>query len=624
LLAGCSRQPEKAAPERIAVLRFENFSGDSSIDWQGRAFAEVLIAELHAISSLKLHGFERSLGARPVSAPGISTENTLALAAGANRLGYGEYTVRNGRLEARLTVEDSRTFKMVKMVEASGPAGDVIGVATNLARQISVNTGLPETHNPEALMLFTRAIESANAADRDRELTQAIAADPNFARAYHILAQVKLQNQDAAGARAVLQRALSLNSLSDVERARFEFEATEFGGDAGVRQAALAKLARIDPSDAAPWRALADLALNRHEYRQAMEAYQKASALMPDDVQVLNLLGYAAAQAGDLETGLAALRRYQALRPNEANPLDSIGDAYLLTGQLKEAEDFYLQAHKKDRAFLNDLDLLKAAMAPLLAGDTATAGKLADQYFEARAAAKDPTLDYRRAQWAWFAGHRKEALSRMEAAAVAAEKASWRDGASQAWTAAAIWRLMLGDRDTAAQHAQRAMTTATNATAGTALVARFASMPSATAAEWAARADQHFPQPALGGLKNYSLAYALLANGEFAAAQAVLQKIWDSGASGPDGLQVLLAWSNLEAGKVNEAAALLRTNPVLPAAGLTSYTAFYLPRLFFLRGQLADRQSRREDARIQFRKFLDLSGPDPLAWGEEAKARAAL
>jgi Flp pilus assembly protein TadD len=624
LFAGCARRQAPSAPERIAILRFENFSGDTSVDWQGRALSEVLIAELHAIPSMRLHSFDRSLGAQPISAPGISAENTLALAAGANRLGYGEYTVRNGKLEARLSLEDSRTLKVSKVVVASGPAGDVIGVATALARQISAAAGEPETRNADALMLYAKAIESANPADLERGLTQAVSADPAFVPAYQALVRAKLQHQDLAGAREVIQRALSLNNLPNLERARFEYEAAELTGDARVRQSALVKLARLDPSDPSPWRSLADLALNRHDYRQAMEAAQKASALLPDDVEMLNLLGYAAAQAGELDKALDALHRYQALRPNEANPLDSIGDAYLITGHLKEAEESYLKAHEKDKAFLNNLDLLKAATARLFAEDGATAAKLADQYFATRVAAKDPTVDLRRAQWKWLNGQRKQALELMEASAAAAEKAGWRDGVSQAWAESAMWRLMLGDRETAALQAQRAMATITNATAGSVLMARFASMNPAPASEWAARAAQQFPQPALAALKNYSLAYALLSNREFAAAQSLIQQIWDSGIPGPDGLQVLLAWSDWENGKTDEAAALLKSNPVLPAAGLTSFTAYYLPRLFYLRGQLAERHGRRDASRALYRKFLDLSGPDPLAWGEEAKARAAL
>ena len=89
------------------------------------------------ISSANMHAFDRVLGVRPVSAPGISAESSQALAAGATQLAYGEYTVRNGKLEVRLTIEDVRALKTTKVISASAPAGDVLGAGTALARQIS-------------------------------------------------------------------------------------------------------------------------------------------------------------------------------------------------------------------------------------------------------------------------------------------------------------------------------------------------------------------------------------------------------------------------------------------------------------------------------------------------------
>ena len=112
-LPSCTRQPAAGpSPERLAVLRLENLSGDASLGWTGRALSEIIAAELsgagkpRVISSTNLHAFDRVLGVRPVSAPGISAESNQALAAGATQIAYGEYTVRNGRLEVRVTIED--------------------------------------------------------------------------------------------------------------------------------------------------------------------------------------------------------------------------------------------------------------------------------------------------------------------------------------------------------------------------------------------------------------------------------------------------------------------------------------------------------------------------------------
>ena len=107
-----------------------------------------------------------------------------------------------------------------------------------------------------------------------------------------------------------------------------------------------------------------------------MQAFQKALDLEPQDVALLNSLGYAAAYAGELAAGMGALRRYQALRPKDANPLHSMGDINLASGRLAEAERFYLQAAQKDPDFLNGGDLLKAAMAHLMTADYITEARI--------------------------------------------------------------------------------------------------------------------------------------------------------------------------------------------------------------------------------------------------------
>ena len=318
----------------------------------------------------------------------------------------------------------------------------------------------------------------------------------------------------------------------------------------------------------------------------------------------------------------SALRRYAALRPNEANPLDSMGDVHLVAGRLADAENFYLQAAKKDPNFQNNGALIKAALARLLTGDPAGANNLAERYLAARVEAKDPIVDYRRAQWTWISGRRKAAAQQMGAFALANESGPLRDIASRAYAELAIWSLMSGDREGAARLAQKALSIAGPASAGNALVAKFLAQPPASSSEWVVRAEQQFPGPAQSAIKNFSLAYALLINQQFQPAMLLLRQMWETGSPTADeGLPVMLAWCYLETGRVKEAAPLLGSNPIPSANGLTPYTGFYIPRLLYLRGLLAEKEGRAGDARAYYDKFLALSGPDPLLWGEEKKVR---
>ena len=60
-------------------------------------------------------------------------------------------------------------------------------------------------------------------------------------------------------------------------------------------------------------------------------------------------------------------------------------------------------------------------MAQLLTGDVAGANTVAERYLASRTEAKDPVVDYRRAQWTWISGRRKAAAQQMGAFALAAE-----------------------------------------------------------------------------------------------------------------------------------------------------------------------------------------------------------
>ena len=295
----------------------------------------------------------------------------------------------------------------------------------------------------------------------------------------------------------------------------------------------------------------------------------------------------------------------------------------LVAGRLADAENFYLQSAKKDPNFNNNGALIKAAMARLLTGDPAGANNLAERYLAARAEAKDPIVDYRRAQWTWISGRRKAAAQQMGAFALAAESGPLRDIASRAYAELAIWSLMSGDREGAARLAQKALSIAGPASAGNALVARFLAQPPASSSEWVVRAEQQFPGPAqsrhqelLAGLRP---ARQPAVPARHAAAPPDVGNRQPDRRRGPpcDAGLVLSGDRPREGGRRRCCAA----NPIPSSSGLTPYTGFYIPRLLYLRGLLAEKEGRAGDARAYYDKFLALSGPDPLLWGEEKKVR---
>ena len=612
----CSRQPAPAGAERLAILRFENLSTDPSIDWMGRAFVEIITRDLasapgpYAISFERLHKGEVALGVRPAKAPGVSAERSLALGAGANRLGYGEFWVLGGRLEARLTIEDPQRQKVVRVIHQSAAAGDPLHVADALAREIWRKAEPYPTRSREALEAYCDALETDDPAARSRLLETASSADPDYLQPYFLLSQVTVR-QDRAATLALLERALARGAKAPtLELARAGFLAANLRGDSAASLESLRAWSRVTPGDPDLWRGLGQETLAHHQYTEAMEAFQKAISIEPDDIDSLNRLGYAAAYSGQLDTAMNALQQYRTRRPLDANSLDSMGDVNLLLGRLRDAENFYLQAARKDPAFLAGGESFKAAMARLMSGDIAGADSLFKQFADARAAAQDPLADFRKAQWSWITGRRKEGYLQMAAFARGGEQASAPQLAAQAYAQLAIWSVALGDRAKAAAFAGKASP-----------VVQFLSQPSAPAFEWAARAERPFPAPAQKQEKDVALAYALLADKEFSEAARVLERLRDYGsANGNEGFAVMLAWAYLETGKPKDAAALLRFNPLPSAAGVSELSVFDFPRLFYLRGRVAALAGNPQQAGSYYKLFLKLSGDEPLEWGEEAAA----
>jgi Tfp pilus assembly protein PilF len=655
-LAGvsCSR-PAAPAPQRLAILRFENVGADYSLDWMGRAFSEVITAELagvpslYAIPSSRLHSLDGVLGPRPISAPGVSAERTLALASGANRIGYGQFSVRSGSIDARLAIEDPETGKTIQELSASAASTGVIEAASSLAKRIAAAAGNYGTKNPQALRAYIAGLEGPNAAQMAGSLNDAIAADPDFPAPYLLLAQLKFETRDQPGTISLLEQALSRKSITGLARARIELESANLRGDAPARSRALAGILKLDASDPVVWRAAAEASMDGHQFRAAVQDYHKALEIEPQDVGALNALGYAAAYASELPTATQALHLYAKLRPSDANALDSEGDVNLIQGNLREAEGFYLLAEKKDPNFLAGGEIFKAAMARLMTGDIPGADALEKQYVftrwskvvnspppaqeaatpkqrvEVRVPVKDPLADYQRAEWSWVSGQRKSAYRDMEALARGAETGASKPVAARAYAQLAFWSLALGDRAAAAEMAEKSTALADPETAGMASVARFVTQPSASAAQWSERAARQFPQNAQENAKNLMLGYALLFDKQFQAAAPLLEQIYRyRSPTSDDSLPLLLAWSYLEAGRTNDAAPLLEWNPVPPRAGSNPLECLYFPRIFYLRGLAAERLKKPSEASQNYRLFLRLSGSDPLTWGEERKAREAL
>ena len=628
LAASCSRKAPPG-PQRLAILRFENLTGDESLDWMGRAAAEVMSAELTGspatsiVSSGTLHATDRIFGAGPLAAPGISAERTAALAAGATRILYGRISRSGGALRLDATLFDTARQKIDRTLTASAPAsGSVIGLAGSLAGELQTPLRPFDTKNPEALHQYCAGLETTDSTAAAQFYSQAVAADPNFGEPYVAWAQLAASQRNRGETERILALAAARGAaISELARARLAAIAAGLSGDASAEARSLDALVRLNPADNNLLRQLAQAYLNARNYTAAANTLKKALALEPADAVLLNQLGYAEMYAGNLAGSTGALHEYARLRPDDPNALDSLGDVHFYLGRFADAEKYYQRSSEKDRNFNGGAELMKAARARLMTGDVAGADGIFNQYLDGRRQAKDPLAEFRRAGWEFLSGRREQAIARMGAFAGSLPAGLAATVAPEGYAQIALWQLQLGDAERAREAASKA---ASPRATGPVIMARFLAASPAPPAEWQARARQILPQPAQERTRKLMLACALLLHKEFQAAEPVLADLVQHTTPDPsEVLQVLLAWARVEAGHPEQAAGLVERNPV-PNANPEIFGSLAFPRLLFLRAAVLEKQGRRDEAVANYKLFLALSGPGAGAFGEEARARAAI
>jgi len=628
VVASCSCN-RSVQTERLAIVRFENLTGDPSFDWMGRGVSEVISGELNGAPGMVVIPFSTvrtlgsMLGSRPEFAPGISAEQPAALAAGATKVLYGRISRSGAKLRLDGTLYDGRRLRIERTISVDGDESrGIIRAADSLARSLSGGARPFETHNENALRNYVEGLESPDARRAAQNFSDAVNADPNFGRAYVAWAQSAASRRDAIEADHVLEVARARgNAIPEADHTRIELIAAELHGDSPATAKALGTLARLNPNDAGLLRQLAQVNLNARNYIAAAENFRKAAMLAPNDPNLANQLGYTEMYAGNLAGAKKALEQYERLSPGDANPADSLGDVHFYLGQFSDAEKYYRQSFRINAGFNGGGAMLKAAFARLMTGDVTGADGLFNEYITARRNAKDPAIEYRRAEWEFLSGRRRGAMERMQTFA-AKQGALAPALASQAYAQMAIWQLEMGDRTSAHEFALKAMSKTSPAAAAVAL---FLTQPSATPAEWDARSRRLFSGAGQERARELMLAYALLLSKEFKAAEPVLENIYAHSAPEPQQTTpVLLAWARIENGATEKATPLVTYNPILNAAQADLFTSLVFPRWLFMRGEVLARQGRNDDAGRNYRLFLTLSGPDPQMFGEESRARQAL
>ncbi|MFN7609528.1 MAG: XrtA/PEP-CTERM system TPR-repeat protein PrsT, partial [bacterium] len=200
---------------------------------------------------------------------------------------------------------------------------------------------------------------------------------PESAEPYEMRGRVLLMRRDLAGARAAFEQALKIDPAFYVATSNLALiDMIEAQPDAAIKRLrgaierdpknsqAMVTLAEVlvrqgaqvnevkalfteavaaTPLEAEPRLKLIEYTLRRRQLKDALAAAQDAVAALPGDVRILEAVGNAQVQAGDVEQGINTFRRLATSLPTSPMPYMKLADAY----QLSNAREQMVAAAKK-------------------------------------------------------------------------------------------------------------------------------------------------------------------------------------------------------------------------------------------------------------------------------------
>jgi serine/threonine protein kinase/tetratricopeptide (TPR) repeat protein len=359
------------SPKRIqiAVISFENQTGDPQFDYLRTAIPNLLITSLEQSSALRVTTWERMRDLlKQMGKADAQTINTdlgfeLCRRDSVKALVTGSFVKMGEMFATDVKVLDVESKQLLKSAGSKGEGvGSILKVQIDeLGKQIATGIGLPEaivateqkaianvtTASLEAYNFYLRGVQDLDKfyhKDARRSLEKAIALDSTFAMAHLYLGRACGALGDQQSRRTAYERALKFSGRVTRKEKLFieSASASVLEGDREKEYRILKQLEAEFPQEKEVHYRLGVFGIFGKE--DAINQFQQAIALDPTYGLAVNQLAYRYSYEGDYEKALEWFKRYASISPGDANPYDSMGEMYYFMGKLDESIARYKEA----------------------------------------------------------------------------------------------------------------------------------------------------------------------------------------------------------------------------------------------------------------------------------------
>jgi tetratricopeptide (TPR) repeat protein/TolB-like protein/predicted Ser/Thr protein kinase len=400
-----TEQRLSASPRPIAVISFENLTGDPQFDYLSTAIPNLLITSLEQSGYLRVATWERmrdlikELGKGETGTIDKELGFELCRRDGIDLIVTGSFTKAGDVFATDIKVLKVETKELVRTASARGDGVESIlkRQVDELSREISRGVGLSlsriEATQRPVIDVTTTSMDAYNHFLRGKdeyerfyfddarpELEKAVQLDSTFAVGHLYLAFTYARLGEPDAYRAAYERARKYSSrATDKERLLIEsYYATDVEKDQAKSMSLLEELIRKYPKEKSAHNALAKRYDAAERYEDAVKEYDTVLKLDPTYAPAFNSLAYSYMRLENYERALEYLKRYASLSPGDRNPLDSMGELYFLMGDLDKAIGKYREALEVRPGFFGSI--LRIAYIHGVKGEYDSTMSLVDRY----------------------------------------------------------------------------------------------------------------------------------------------------------------------------------------------------------------------------------------------------
>jgi serine/threonine protein kinase/Tfp pilus assembly protein PilF len=360
-----------AAPgprQSVAVITFENQTGDKAYDYLQDAIPNLLITSLEQSQSIRIASWERlrdllkrlGKGGQTVIDSDLGFE--LCRMDGIQAIVLGSFVKAGNAFATDVKVLDVATKRILTTVGARGDGVDSIlkKQIDELSREIVGGFGRAQKAAPAPITEVTTAsLDAYNAflrgrdefekfyyADARRSLEKAIDLDPGFAMAHSYLWKVYTLIGNADAARETLEKLKTMGGRVKGKEGLYiqALLANWVERNPEKYEKILKKIIAMYPEEKRCRAELGQFYMNSRKYDEAVAELKQAIALDPQYGTAINLLAYTYGYQNKFDEAIKQFELYASISPGDANPHDSMGDLYFRMGKFEAAIEKYKQA----------------------------------------------------------------------------------------------------------------------------------------------------------------------------------------------------------------------------------------------------------------------------------------